>query len=253
MQKFRTFNLFQKCILLLMLGMILVFSVIYPRTLARIGYRYQDAILVPHTEGGSTVYSGKLRGEPASFTVYEDKTVLFQHGENTYGPYTAKEDATAIPKDSQLAEIMTGMELRKGDAILFRGGVWKQDDHYWLESEDGSSNLMVVTYVIDGIERDEHGNIIDPMEPSASVILALMDGPELTHKGEGLAWFAAVVICIVNALTMFFADELFRFHLAFQIRDADLAEPSDLEIVGRYIGWTAMTVMALAVFVAGLQ
>ena len=68
-----------------------------------------------------------------------------------------------------------------------------------------------------------------------------------------MAWFGAVFICILNALSIFFADELFRWNLAFQIRNVDHAEPSDWEIAGRYIGWTVMTIMALVIFITGLQ
>lgn len=76
---------------------------------------------------------------------------------------------------------------------------------------------------------------------------------ELTHKGEWFAWFSGALLCAVNALLILFADELFRWTLRFHIRDADYAEPSDWEIAGRYISWTVFPVMALAVFIVGLQ
>ena len=47
--------------------------------------------------------------------------------------------------------------------------------------------------------------------------------------------FVAVFICVLNAVSILFADELFRWNLAFQIRNVDHAEPSDLEIAGRYM------------------
>ena len=48
-------------------------------------------------------------------------------------------------------------------------------------------------------------------------------------------------------------DELFRWNLAFQIRNVENAEPSDWEIAGRYSGWTGMVIMALVIFIMGLQ
>jgi hypothetical protein len=57
----------------------------------------------------------------------------------------------------------------------------------------------------------------------------------------------------MTAVSILFADELFRWNLAFQIRNADRAEPSDWEIAGRYIGWTALTIMALVLYVMGLR
>ena len=91
------------------------------------------------------------------------------------------------------------------------------------------------------------------MEPSVSTILELMGHPRLTHQGDWLAWFLAVFLCLINAISILFADELFRWNLAFQIRNADQAEPSDWEITGRYLAWTAIPVMALVVFLMGLR
>ena len=51
----------QKWILLIMGAMVLVFTILYPVTLSRVGYSYRDAILVPHEAEGTTVYSGKLQ------------------------------------------------------------------------------------------------------------------------------------------------------------------------------------------------
>ena len=73
---------------------------------------------MPSEEDGCTVYSGKIYGTAASFTVSADKTVIFQYGNTVYGPYTVKEDPAAIPKDSDLQAQMIGIELRCGGEIL---------------------------------------------------------------------------------------------------------------------------------------
>ena len=254
MERIRNLNLYQKSILILMLAMALLFAVLYPVTISKVGYEYKNAVLVPHQENGNTVYSGKLKGVQATFTVTENKTVILQRGDKTYGPYTAKEDPAAIPKDSQMAESMTGVELRNGDVIIFRGGVYDMGDFYWLESEDGTTdNMVVITYGdSNGVERDVNGDVVDPFEPTVSDILELMRGPELTHKGVGFAWFGAVFISLINMISILFADELFRWHLSFRVWNADHLEPSNWEVAGRYISWTAMAIMALVIFVIGL-
>lgn len=254
MERIKRLNYYQKSILVVMIGMTLLFLAIYAVTISRVGFKYADTILVPSQEKGNTVYSGKIKGQQARFIVSADKTVLFQYGDTTYGPYTAKEDPSAIPKDNEMAEDMTGVELLQGDSILFRGGVLVLADEYWLYNEDGTlENLGFAIDVGNGIITDENGNIIDPVEPSASTILDLMNEPPLTHKGEWFAWFFAVFLCVLNMILILFADELFRFNLSFQIRNADSAEPSDWEIAGRYIGWTVLLISALIVFVTGLQ
>ena len=238
-----------------MLAMAMVFAVIYPMTISRVGFEYKDKIFVPSQENGSTVYSAKLYGQQARFTVSEDKTVVFQHGDTIYGPYTAKEDPTAIPKNEEIAKHMTGVEIRQGDKILFRGGVIEMVDSFWLYNEDGTFESIKISYRVSGesFDRDENGNIINPVEPSASTILELMNDPQLTHKGEGAVWFLAGFFCMINAVSILFADELFRWNLMFRIRNADYAEPSDWEMIGRYIGWTAIAIMALVTFIMGLQ
>ena len=255
MERIKNLDRYQKGILLIMLVMALVFAVIYPVIISRVGFEYKDKIFVPSQENGSTVYSAKLYGQQARFTVSADKTVVFQHGDTTYGPYTVKEDPTAIPKNKENAKDMTGVEIRKGTGILFRGGAMKMSDSsYWLYNKDGSfENIKFYYTTSDGFERDENGNIVNRVEPSASTILELTNGPQLTHKGEGAVWFLAGFFCMINAVSILFAGELFRWNLMFRIRNADYAEPSDWEMIGRYIGWTAIAIMALVTFIMGLQ
>jgi len=237
-----------------MIAMALIFAVIYLRTISRVGYRYNDAILVPKQENGNTVYSGKIKGQKVCFIV-SDHTVIFRYGDKTYDAFTVKEDPSAIPPDDEMKDHMTGIEVLEGEGILFRGGVLKLGDSYWLCGEDGMpDNRIGVSFITsDGIERDADGNPVDRMKPTASTIYELINDPELTHKGEGIAWFGASFICMLNAVYILFADELFRFNLGFQIRRAEYAEPSDWEIARRHIEWLALAMAALILFVLGLQ
>ncbi len=252
MERFRRLGRYQKIVLLLMAAMTLVFAVIYPMTIAKTGFAYKGELLVMSEEDGDTVYTGKVQGQSARFTVYEDGTVRFQWGNKTYGPYTAREDPAAIPEDSDLGASMTGVELRRGEDILFRGGVMDSEFGPVLYNEDGSWAGLDISVSTNGVEIDENGNVIDPMEPSAVHILDLMAGPRLTHKGHWLALFVGLLICVGNGLFMLFADELFRWQMSFRIRGADRAEPSDWEIMGRTISWAGLAVLALALYIAGL-
>lgn len=253
MEKFKRLGIYQKGVLLFMTLLVLVFTVVYFMVIRREGFEYKNAILIQNHENGNTIYSGKIHGKQTKITVSADKTVNFQISDKFYGPYTAKEDSSAIPKDSELEESMTGIELYNDKEILFRGGVMKSDDGWWLFNEDGSFENPAVSWgTIDGIEIGGDGSVIDPMEPSVSNILDLMAGPELTHKGEWLNCFYGVCVCIATACSIFFADELFRWNLAFRIRNVEYAEPSEWEIASRYIVWTVLPIMAVAIFIMGL-
>ncbi|MCQ4772310.1 hypothetical protein NE634_00740 [Lacrimispora saccharolytica] len=251
-KRIKNLNCYQKCFLLIMLLMSLVFTILYPITISRVGYEYKNSILVPTQENNNIIYSGKIHGTQAHFTVSEDKTLVFQYGDKTYGPYTLKEDPGAIPQNDDMSEYMTGVELRCGENILFRGGVLQTADSYWLYNEDGN-DYEFSNMAEDETERDADGNIIDPDEPSTGNILELMNDPVLTHKGNWTAWLGALIISIFNAFSILYADEIFRWNLAFQIRDTDGAEPSDWEIAGRYVSWIILILVALIIYIMGMN
>ena len=247
MERFKTLDYRQKWIFLIMGVMVLVFTILYPVTLSRVGYSYRDAILVPHEAEGTTVYSGKIQGEAASFTVTQDKTVTFQYGDFTYGPYTVKEDPQAAPESGDLADSLSGVEIWRQDSRLFRGGVQKLEQNGWLLYNENGEPYGLEIKITTG------GNSAAQMEPSLATILDLAMGPELTHKGHWLPWFLGICLCVVNAVSILYADELFRFWLSFRIESPELAEPTDLEITGRYFGWGAMLIGIFVVFVIGLS
>lgn len=257
MERIKDLDRYQKGILLLLVAMIVVFGVVYSVVSSRVGFLYMDKILQPGEENGNTVYSGTIKGQESKFIVTPEKEVTFLHGDKVYGPYTAKEDPAAIPENDDFSAHMTGIEVKDGTETIFRGGIFQigGSDSYWmLISEDGTNESFVISAVMsDGTVVDSDGNVIDQMEPSVSTILELMDGPALTKKGEWTAWLLGLLVCVVTAVSMLFSDELFRWNLAFQIRNVDQAEPSEWEIASRYLGWTVLTIMALVLYIMGLQ
>lgn len=63
MERLKCLDWFQKGVLLILAAMTLLFAVLYPVVIGRVGYEYRDAVLIPAQSGGSTVYSGKLGGD----------------------------------------------------------------------------------------------------------------------------------------------------------------------------------------------
>lgn len=114
MKCFKTLTLYQKGLLIVLCAMLVIFGVLYAVTTSRVGYRYRDTILVPDTQGDVTTYSGKISGKTACLTVNPAAgEVVFSYDGKTYGPYTAREDSSAIP--SEYADTgATGVELRVG-------------------------------------------------------------------------------------------------------------------------------------------
>lgn len=245
MQRLRELNGYQKVILILMAAMVLVFTVLYPVLTSRQAFSYRDGMLLRTQEGENTVYQGKVYGELASFTVSPDQTVEFYYGEKTYGPYTVLED----PDSTDLPDGVRGIQLQRNGETFFYGGVSGEGETFCVYRQDGSQMHGDSSM---GISFDAYGNLTNMMEPSAYTILEVMFGPELTHPGSWWGWVLGLVICVATAITMLYADELFRFHLLFEISNVEDVEPSGWEMASRYISWTLLPVLALAVFIIGL-
>lgn len=254
-QKIKDLNWYQKGILLLLLALIPVYAVIYHVSISRVGVLYNDKIFVPAEESGATVYSGRLDGKPAEITVTNDKTaVTFRCGDTVYGPYTIEEDPSALADIEFCPSDMRGVALYDGETLLFRGGFWPSGEFTQLYRADGSPDLQMGLYAVEnGVWKDADGNAVDPMKPDAADILRIALAPELTHKGDWLVWFGAVCISLLNAATILYADELFRWNLSFQIQNAENAEPSEWEMLSRYLGWTVLTILAFVVYILGLK
>ena len=122
MKTFRELDVYPRILLIVMLVMLLAFSVAYPLTISRVGFQYRGAILVPEVQENQTVYSGRVNGQKASFTVTSDGKITYQWGDTTYGPYTFREDPAALPSNAGAGAQARGVELYKGEKLLFRGG-----------------------------------------------------------------------------------------------------------------------------------
>ena len=256
MERIKNLDRFQKIVLLLLSVMLVIFTAAYAVISSRVGFSYRDTILRAQVVDGTTVYSGRIRGETTTFTVTQDKVVTYCYGDKQYGPYTVREDPSAIPEDSDLAELMTGVEIRDGNTIFFRGGVLTLsggNHKKMLFDEDGQLDHGDIPVTSgNGVVYDLEGNVVDQMAPSPTTILQLVEGPKLTKKGDWSAWLYAVFISAITAVHILFVDELFRFNLAFRVRNVDRAEPSEWEIAQRYISWTALPIMALVLYIIGL-
>lgn len=257
MERIKALDRYQKGILIALLAMAVIFAAVYPAVISREGYLYNEQLLEPGTENGNTVYQTEVKGELWRFTVTAEPAVTFQCGQKTYGPYTARTDSSAIPKDHDLARFMTGIEVCDGDEILFRGGIlsvgaYGETGNWVMYHEDGTF-VGFPAIAISSTGQVLYPDGYDPMEPTVTDILRLLQGPPLTHRGDGYAWLGAFLVSVVCAVSLLFADEFFRFHLVFRVRDVELVEPSDWEIACRYIGWTLLTLMAFAVYMMGLR
>ena len=242
----------KKILPIVLIVIVAVFSVLYFFIGRRYGVEYQDALYFLNSERGATVYSAKVDGQSASFTV-EGNTVTYHWGDTVYGPYTVREDPTAAPGGEWESLDLIGVEIREEDSILFRGGY--TEDLFLFIREDGEpdSDLFHVTYSVNSIEHDADGNVVDPHRPSLSTLIRFSQLPQSdAHRGNSLMWFLGLFLAGIAALLIKFDDTLFRLHLSFRVKYPEDAEPSEWEIFSRIFSWIAFTLLSLGLFIAGL-
>lgn len=253
MKRIKALDRYQKGILIVLAAMIVVFCGVYAYVTSQIGYIYKDALLKPSQQDENTVYSGKIDGKEADFTVSAEKEITFRLGDKVYGPYTVKEDPTAKPKDHPLS---IGYEIKKGDEIIFRGGAYQNDpksDRWQLYNEDGTINNYLWSVTAGGVTTDGNGKEADKNEPNLGDLLTLYQGPELTNQGDWRYYALCVFLSIVVTITVLFAEELFRFKMSFRIRNALFAEPSEWLIFTRQLSWLIVTIVILVLYINGLK
>ena len=257
MERIKSLNVYQKILLIILIASTVIFTVVFMVRHSREGFEYHNAILVLSEENGSTLYSGRLKDVPAVFTVTPDKTVEFRYGDKSFGPYYLKEDPTAISQriaETFAGATIEGFELYRADEMLFRGCRIVVGSESLLFDEDGNDPFEIQISAGPGVSvYDEEGNEMDPMEPDIYSIIALMDGPALTRKGNVRGWLFGILFTVFALLTMLYADEIFRWQMRFKVADPEKVEPAGLEIASRYITWTMFTVLALAMYIWGVS
>ena len=255
MARWKNLSRFQQFLLLFQAALLVVCSVLYPIFSRMEGISYRDSFLRYRAEGENSVYSGKVDGVPVIFTVSPDRNLVFQSEGNIPITYTVTEDPSAVPKDHDMHEVLTGVEVRRDGEILFWGGWYTGGGFDVLVDEDGNQIAPTITISYGGDERQysADGQPITPSsEPDAADVLTLTSSPALVHRGDGMAYLGGTFLVAINAVLILFADELFRFDLRFQIRNPERAEPSDWELFTRHASWVVLTVFAVIVYILGL-
>jgi len=256
MERIKKMDKYYKVLAVLSLIMAIVFAFLYHITISKVGYNYYDAILVPSKENNNTVYTGKVLGHDLNVTVTDDKTVTFDYDHKSYGPYTVVYDETALENIQDTSRKLTGVEIRDGEEIFFRGGFFESYDggkNIWLFNEKGDIDGFDIWYVdSDGVERYADGKPVDRLAPSAGTILELTHQPSLTHKGNWQAWFYGTALLLLNCFLMMFEKELFHWGLSFEIRNADKAQMSEWGKISRRIGSTSLVIVVLSLYKVGL-
>ena len=195
----------------------------------RLGIGFGGFLLRTQT-GDTTRYEGKVMDRPVTIVVTKDQ-VEIDVERTHYGPYTLREDPTAVPAqtdwDGVTGEQLRGIELLEGEKILFRGGVYHIGDTWRLFDEDG-------TY------RQE-GTYGDRGIPTPTGICRLWLGPQLSHLGSWLGLALAGLLALLSGAAMLFYEYWFKWSVQRSVRNVEDPEPTDRELFWAGASWVVYT------------
>ena len=172
MSQWSTLTRFQRVLLIALTALLAVFTVVYPVLSRRKGIQYRDALLLWSAQGENDVYAGRVDGARTVFTVAPDGTIQYRRGDTDYGPYTVALDPSAVPRDSDMANVLTGVEVRDGADILFRGG-WYNSSFPLLVDENGAMEPLfsLSVHTSSGKVCGPDGQALSPTGASSTPIL----------------------------------------------------------------------------------
>lgn len=249
-EAWKEMSLLRRVLLAILAAMILGFGIATPFVSARKGIAYGDTLLYAAREGEVRRYTGRIDGRRAEFTVTPEGTVEYRWGEEVYGPYRVAEDPSASPKGSMAAWNLPGIEIRRGDEVLFRGGFY---DGGWSTLYGEPFDFLSITYSTSGGKvYDSNGKELtlrDLHEPGLSTVaeLALRE-PELTHRGSFALYLLVTLLAAFNMFQICFPGLMFRWSILWYVKDPYAAEPSDFYIFMEQAEWVILTVVAAVLY-----
>ena len=258
-------DLLRRGLLILLVTAIPLFAVVTAVQCSRVGIEYGNMFLRRTETDGVIRYAGRENGQDSVFTVGPDGRVEYRWGEETYGPYTVREDPAAAPEpsawggdngDRYVPDGLMGVEIRQGDTVLFRGG-WDPDpDMTWFSLYDESGNelsgLSFRATLSNGTVIGSDGEVIttrEQHEPTVAGLLRVALAPELVHRGSWLIYAFVTLLAAVGMGYILFYRELFYWNMSFTIKDPNRAEPSDWYVFSSLLGMTMITGAVLVLYV----
>lgn len=202
-------------------------------------------------EGNTTIQSAE--GRRTVYTVAETPEgyqVECRVGEESFGPYQVR----AL----DLADLSTrvlglypdgGMEITNATTgeRLFRGGYIRSNNVY--------------AFLLDENKQGEASSIGDFAPPRPEKGPSCDDLYRFTFGGaEGVttsrvnwSYFAlALLMAVLNAASILWAEELFVWSMSFRVADPEKAKPSEWELFTRHAGWAVWLLLEVILLLAGL-
>lgn len=237
---------FQKVVLFALVGMLVVFSVLFANTRAHKGVEFEGVLLNVAEDANKMLYFGTVHGEYVEIITARDgvtTTVTYRIGARNEDVYTVE---TGLPSvKTSFNKYLPGVRISRGALVVFEGG-WDADyaDDFFeggmLYDLNGEPTALPLVELHNSIAGDYWYD----RQPSLISVLRFTRGPELTAYGDIRLFAMAVVLLGMAAVLTAFPTELFHLKYRWDVKDP---EPTDF-----YYGMTYLVAVLFACFAFGM-
>lgn len=225
---------FQKIILLLLAGMIVLFGILTAVSRADQGVLFDGTVWKRTGSDSGTVYTGKLPGEGAAvITVTRD-------GQGATVEYASDVLHDIYRMEYPLPPVQTergavnGIRILKNGEVLFEGGYDGGKYGWYDKNGQWDSGFEVIT------GQDEAAPAFTGLNERNVVYFA--EGPALTARGSWFLYALMVFFTLLVMLDVAFPTALFYMRHCCDVRDP---EPSDFYLAMQKVSWVVYPILLL--------
>ena len=236
---------FQKIILALLAGMIVLFAILTAVSRSQEGIEFRGGLLKQTVTAEAMRYAGRARGETVSVTVSAAgkgvAAVDVVVGDRLHDVYSVEYPLPPIQTEDGGKD---GVRILKNGEAFFEGAYDPSETFIWYDQDGRPTPMMDIS----GYSGDDPWN---GYEFSAATIMGFTREPELTARGSWALYAVmtalTVLVVIPNAA---FPMAVFRLNHCCDVRDP---EPSDFYLAMLPVGWVLLTVFSLAGYILALR
>ncbi len=276
-EKWSAMTAYRRAMLLATVGLVLLFSILYPIVSRRKGLEYWNDFYDLNVRGDAKVYTGVahewrngntiIQSDQGRKTVYtvtetpEGYTVECRIGGQDFGPYQLnKVRLSDLPAALAQVPLRGGLEIinTATGEVLFRGGYLVSvgyllvDENAVTEADEAADPLNRVT--VNGLTLFDYKPSYPEEGPSPYdlVYFTLGAGENLTHRGNVTYFALALLVAALNVVFILYAEELFTWSMRFRVAEPEKVEPSEWELFTRQAGWAVCLFFEVIILFAAI-
>ncbi len=238
---------YQKLLLAVLAGMLIVFGALLAALRARPGVLFEEGLLKIEEQEGRTVYSGRANGTMVTISVTHPTDILavadFAIGREIHDVFEV--EYPLAPVVTEEGDTVDGVRVTKNGEEIFRGGCdpegpfgasFYDADGNW----DPSFGVRVYT---------TGGSYWDSYETDAYAAVRFALGPEAdAARGDPLVFAMAAIISAVLAVDIVFHKQLFRWRHMWA-RDP---EPSESYLTFERAVWAVCAAVIAVIYIVSM-